>query len=174
VVIRRGVGKEMHYEYANKLPLNYAHLEMEVNVLECVEIKKNKKQRFCWITELELSEQVVETIANGGRSRWKIENETFNTLKNQGYQFEHNFGHGRKNLSVVFAHLMFIAFLIDQIQQFSCTFFKKALEKCKRRYRLWEMIRGFFSLYVVESWEHIYRAISENLGARLSTLLDTG
>jgi hypothetical protein len=29
---------------------------------------------------------------SGGRARWKIENETFNTLKNQGYQFEHNFG----------------------------------------------------------------------------------
>jgi hypothetical protein len=39
----------------------------------------------------------------GGRARWKIENETFNTLKNQDYQFEHNFGHGNKNLSVVFA-----------------------------------------------------------------------
>ena len=25
-----------------------------------------------------------------GRSRWKIENETFNTLKNQGYHFEHD------------------------------------------------------------------------------------
>ena len=27
-----------------------------------------------------------------GRCRWKIENETFNTLKNQGYNFEHNYG----------------------------------------------------------------------------------
>jgi hypothetical protein len=26
-----------------------------------------------------------------GRARWKIENETFNTLKNQGYNFEHNY-----------------------------------------------------------------------------------
>ena len=32
-----------------------------------------------------------------------VENETFNTLKNQGYQLEHNFGHGTKNLSTVFA-----------------------------------------------------------------------
>jgi len=39
----------------------------------------------------------------GGRARWKIENETYNTLKNQGYHFEHNFGHGHHYLSVTFA-----------------------------------------------------------------------
>ena len=47
-------------------------------------------------------------LVRGGRTRWKIENETFNTLKNQGYQFEHNFGHGSENLSVVFAMLMML------------------------------------------------------------------
>jgi len=41
-----------------------------------------------------------------GRARWKIENETFNTLKNQGYNFEHNYVHGEQNLSVVFATIM--------------------------------------------------------------------
>ena len=50
-----------------------------------------------------------------GRARWRIENETFNSLKNQGYEFEHNFGHGEKNLATVFAALMMLAFAIDQI-----------------------------------------------------------
>jgi len=36
----------------------------------------------------------VYRIMQGARARWRIENETFNTLKNQGYHFEHNFGHG--------------------------------------------------------------------------------
>ena len=36
-----------------------------------------------------------------GRSRWKIENETFNTLKNLGYHFEHNYGHGEDHLAVL-------------------------------------------------------------------------
>ncbi|NKQ39440.1 MAG: hypothetical protein HF967_08280, partial [Methanosarcinales archaeon] len=48
----------------------------------------------------------------------------FNTLKNQGYQFEHNFGHGDNNLSVVFAMLMMLAFLVDQIQQLACKLFQ--------------------------------------------------
>ena len=51
-----------------------------------------------------------------GRARWRIENETFNTLKNQGYHFEHNFGHGYQHLTTVLMHLMLLAFLMDQIQ----------------------------------------------------------
>jgi len=27
-------------------------------------------------------------VMRAGRARWKIENETFNTLKNQGYHFD--------------------------------------------------------------------------------------
>jgi hypothetical protein len=36
------------------------------------------------------------------RSNWKIENNTFNTLKNQDYHFSHNFGRGYQNLSAIF------------------------------------------------------------------------
>jgi hypothetical protein len=35
------------------------------------------------------------------------DNETFNTLKNQGYHIEHNYGHGEKNLSMMFFMLNF-------------------------------------------------------------------
>jgi hypothetical protein len=41
-----------------------------------------------------------------GRTRWQIENEVFNTVKNQGYTLEHNFGLGDKHLSAVFNHLL--------------------------------------------------------------------
>ena len=112
------------YQYANKLPLNDTNSEIEINVLECIEETKKKKTRFCWITDLALNDKNVLIISKGGRARCKVENETFNTLKNQGYQFEHNFGHGNKNLNVVFAYLMFTAFLIDQIQEFSVNILK--------------------------------------------------
>lgn len=45
-------------------------------------------------------------IMRGGRACWKIENETFNTLENQGNHFEHNFGHGYRHLSTVLMHLI--------------------------------------------------------------------
>jgi hypothetical protein len=53
----------------------------------------------------------------GGRCRWKIENQTFNTLKTQDYEFEHHYGHGKQHLATVLAMLMMLAFLIDQVQE---------------------------------------------------------
>jgi len=57
-----------------------------------------------------------------GRARWRIENETFNTLKNQGCHFEHNYGHGKENLCSVMTMLMMLAFLIDQPHGKPCSF----------------------------------------------------
>ncbi len=160
--------------YTNKLPLNDKNNKVEVNILECFEKTKKGDKHFCWITDWELNDKNVAIIAKGGRARWRIENETFNTLKNQGYQFEHNFGHGNKYLSNVFAYLMFTAFLIDQIQQFSCKYFKAALAWRGSRIALWEKIRGVFFHYYVEVWDDLYTSISQSFkGARLEDLFDT-
>ena len=94
--------------------------------------KKLQKKKFAWITDLEINRKTSLTIMQGGRARWHIENDTFNTLKNQGYQFDHNFGHGKQNLSVVLAYLMFTAFLIDQVQEFASKHFKAALKTTAR------------------------------------------
>jgi hypothetical protein len=50
-----------------------------------------------------------------------ITEDSLSTLKNQGYHFEHHDGHDTQNLSVVFAMLMLLAFLVDQTQQLCCT-----------------------------------------------------
>jgi hypothetical protein len=49
-----------------------------------------RQKHFAWVTDLTITEENAPTLVAGGRARWKIENETFNTLKNQGYHFEHN------------------------------------------------------------------------------------
>jgi hypothetical protein len=92
----------------------------------------------------------------GGRSRWKVENETFNTLKNQGYNFEHNYGHGNKYLSTILAMLMMLAFMIDQIQQHSCPLFNAALKKAGAKYSLWEKIRGLFFIFYIKTWRDVF------------------
>lgn len=94
-----------------------------------------------------------------GRARWRIENKTFNTLKNQGYNLGHNFGLGNKHLSAVFVHLMMLAFLVDKIQQLSCPLFLAAWQKCQSKVYLWESIRGTFKRFVVPSMEVILRVI---------------
>ncbi len=45
--------------------------------------------RFSWVTDLSVDASQVRLLVRAGRSRWRIENETFNTLKNQGCHFEH-------------------------------------------------------------------------------------
>ncbi len=52
-----------------------------------------------------------------GRARWRIENETSDTLKNRGDEFEHHFGHGERHLATVFAALTMLAFAIDQVRK---------------------------------------------------------
>ena len=76
------------------MPLNDTHKDLKVNFLEYWEVSKEGKNLYhnSWITDTEITELNAYKIARGGRARWHIENETFNTLKNQGYHFEHNFG----------------------------------------------------------------------------------
>jgi hypothetical protein len=95
----------------------------------------------------------------GARARWRIDNETFNMLKNQGYQFEHNFGHGYQHLSVVFATLMMLAFFVDQVQQLCCPLFQAAWAKWGSKRLLWEKMRAFLDAYALESMRHLCEAL---------------
>jgi hypothetical protein len=96
------------------------------------------------VTDLRVSKRNVYHLMRGGRARWKIENETCNTLKNQGDNFEHNYGHGAYNLSVVFAMLMMLAFVVDQTQQLCCALFQAVWTKLGSKRRLWERRRALF------------------------------
>ena len=86
--------------------------------------------------------------------------ETFNTLKNQGYQFEHNFGHGKDNLSVNFAMLMMLAFLIDQIQALCCKAFQRAVAKRINKKSFWEKMRGIVFDLPLNGWGQLWDAIA--------------
>ena len=115
------------FECYQDVPLNDANYDYRVNVMIYTEKKASGKvQRFSWVTKLALHEKNVYHVMRAGRSRWRIENETFNTLKNQGYHFEHNYGHGYENLCSVMTMLMLLAFLIDQVQQLCCKVYQKA------------------------------------------------
>jgi len=95
----------------------------------------------------------------GGRARWKIENETFNTLKNQGYNLEHNYGHGEQNLSVVLMLIMMLAFLVDQTQQLCCPVFQAAWKKQGSKRHLWEMMRSRFEEFVFDSMAELLMSL---------------
>lgn len=148
------------FRFLNNAPLNEANVDVRVNFLEYWEIGPDKTQHFTWITDFTINKQNAYDLMRGGRARWKIENETFNTLKNQGYHFEHNFGHGKNNLSVTFATLMMLAFTIDQTQQLACQLFQAAWAKVGSKRRLWERMRSIFYELPITSMTDIWRAIA--------------
>ena len=159
-----------HFSFINQVPLNKSNPDILVNFVEYWEIRKGKTQHFSWVTDFTISKLNVFSIMRGGRARWKVENETFNTLKNQGYHFEHNFGHGKKNLSVVFAALMMLAFLVDQVQQLACALFQAVLDKKGSRKRLWEHMRALFRTLEFKSMEHLFKAILYGYKAKVVIL----
>jgi hypothetical protein len=158
------------FSFINQMPLNKSNPDVLVNFIEYWEIRKGKTQHFCWVTDFTITTLNAFTIMRGGRARWKVENETFNTLKNQGYHFEHNFGHGKKNLSVVFALLMMLAFLVDQVQQLACEMFQAVLDKKGSKKRLWEHMRALFKTLDFKSMEQLFKAILYGYKAKVIIL----
>lgn len=157
-------GSLHQFHFVNGLSLNKSNSTLKVNMIEYMETLPNGKElRFSWVTNFTISTQNVYQLMRGGRARWKIENETFNTLKTLGYNFEHNFGHGKKYLASVFSLLMVLAFFIDQIQAMACDCFKIA-RKAQRTFRtLWESMRAFFSHLILESWDRFYQLLGKQL-----------
>jgi len=97
-----------------RLPLNKSNPDLLINVHEYWQVSADGKIiKFIWVTDIPITLENVFQLMQAGRARWKVEDETFNTIKNQGYNFGHNYGLGKKNLSAVFAILMMLAFLID-------------------------------------------------------------
>jgi hypothetical protein len=162
--------------FVNGVSINESNQEVLVNLLVYVELDAaGKIHTWAWVTDLTLSAVNAKQVARGGRTRWRIENETFDTLKNQGYHFEHNYGHGYEHLGEVFALLMMLAFLIDQVQQKCNPLFQKAWEKKGSKYALWEAVRYLFASFEVASMAEIYRGIAFGFERpALKTLIDQG
>ncbi|MDH3348649.1 MAG: transposase [Desulfobulbaceae bacterium] len=161
----------MHYfKIINNVPLNKSNQDLLVNFMEYHEenLATGEVQYFCWITDFEITNENAMKIMRGGRARWKIENENFNTLKNQGYHLGHNYGLGKKHLSEVFVLLIIFAFLIDQIQQICCPLFKAVRKKFKSKIFFWEELRSLFKRVKAESMEIVYRTILKNIQLSIS------
>lgn len=156
--------KNQSYRFQNNVRLHQDKESPFVNFFDLEEIVKWKGKRgnelqrknFAYITNININKNNIEKLCNGGRTRWKIENETFNTLKNRGYHFEHNYGHGDNNLSYHFIMSMFLAFLVDQIQILGCVKFKKILEGGQGYSYIWETLRELMRFLKVKNWEEVY------------------
>lgn len=141
------------------LRFNQSHPDILVNYLDYGELRAGKEFNFSWITALELSRDNVSQGMRGGRSRWKMENELFNPLKNQGYPLEHTYGQGQKQLATGFGMLMKLAFLVDQVQERCCKLFQAARQPFYSSTSVWNKLRGLFKEYFIMSWESVWLAV---------------
>jgi hypothetical protein len=130
------------FRLVHDVPLHTSHRDVRVNFIAYGEVGEHKMQPLSWVTDLRVSQRNVSHLMWGGRARWKMENETCNTLKKQGYHFEHTYGHGTQNLSVVFARVMMLAFVVDQTQQRCCALFQAVWAKLGSKRLLWERMRA--------------------------------
>jgi hypothetical protein len=169
-------GVHRRYRLAWNVPLNESNPDVRVDFLDVWEPgSQNPEQSDTFILDpvLGLCRERAELLMRGGLARWKIENETFNTLKNQGYHLEHNYGHGYQHLSVVLAMLMLLAFLVDQTQQLCCPQFAAAWAKCISKRALWERLREIFHQFQVRSMQEIYEAVLSTRKPPVNILWDS-
>jgi hypothetical protein len=145
------------YEWINDIRLNGNKSAPLVNFFEYSTIRDGDKITYTnsWVTDIRVSDDNVVKLVKAGRAKWKIENENFNTLKNLGYHAEHNFGHGKKNLSFNFFLFTLLAFFMHQIIELRDPLYQIARAKFSARKEFWNQLRCTIRIIIFENWESL-------------------
>lgn len=157
-----GDGKrgKLVYEWANDIPLNGTKGADYVNYFEFTMFKDGKETyRNSWVTDIAITKDNIVDLVKGGRARWKIENEAFNTLKNQGYHLEHNFGHGEKHLSYNLLLFNFLAFYAHQVLELSDIHYQQCRGKFTSRREFWNQLRCTIRILIFPSFESLLQFV---------------
>jgi len=89
-------------------------------------------KKFVYITSIGQSPKTVVATADGGRLRWKIENEGFNTQKNSGYELEHKYSLVSYTAMQNYYQLLQIAHMINQFVEKSADIVELLKEHSKQ------------------------------------------
>jgi hypothetical protein len=106
-----------------------------------------------FVTNMEVTEENVAELVAAGRARWKIENENNNTIKNHGYNLEHNYGHGNHGLCEFLFTLGLLSFLIHNAMNLSNSRITVLKDMVGSRKKLWEVLRTMTSFLHFEEWD---------------------
>jgi hypothetical protein len=172
-------GRVHRYEWINQVPLNGNNDTVMVNFFHYEMVATNKKGerdvtfRNSWVTDFELTSQNIVDLVKAGRCRWKVENECFNTLKNQGYYIEHNYGHGNEHLSFNFLLLTLFAFYCHQIAELTDGLYQAIRKKCGSKRELWETVRSYIKIHVFDSMQMLFEFVLNPLAFQ-PTLIKPG
>lgn len=168
-VVRKWNGRyheQWTYRWAEHLPLRRGSKAMMVNWCELTIVNEatGKKLYHCaWATDHIVTKRLVEEVVACGRSRWKIENEGFNVLKNRGYNFEHNYGHGDQYLSAVLLSLLLLAFLFHTALDLSCLMYQAVRRELAVRRTFFNDLRALTRYLYFASWQQLLTFMYQRL-----------
>jgi hypothetical protein len=155
-------GRRHRYRWVNGVPLNGSKDAELVNFFEYwLTVDSKLTYHNSWVTDVPVNTDNVIELVLAGRSRWKIENETFNTLKNQGYHLTHNFGHGQQNLSLNFFVLNVLAFSIHQILELCDAHYQCCRGCFSSRQEYWNNLRVAIRMMFFDDFEHLLRVVAD-------------
>ena len=154
-------GTRLHvYEWINGVPLNGNDDTPSINYFTYALSYEGKRTYYnSWVTDIPIEEKNIGELARIGRTRWKIENEVFNTVKNHGYHIEHNYGHGAKHLSFNFFLLNMLAFFMHQIFELTDTLYQACRQKLGSKKNLWDHFRVSIRMLIFPNWETLLRRV---------------
>ena len=146
------------YRWVHDVPLRDDPDALTVNWfdIEIVNPKGKVTYRNAFVTDIKINEGNIAELAAAGRARWKIENETFNVLKNQGYHLEHNFGHGKDTLSSVLVVLNLLAFAVHTACDLVETAWRAARAQAGTRSGLFQSLRVLTRYHLFPAWDDLF------------------
>jgi hypothetical protein len=146
------------YRFVEHVPLREPPKALYVNWCELTivaEATGEKVYHNAFATNHVLTEPTVRQTVRAGRARWKVENEGYNTLKNQGYHLEHNYGHGQQYLSQVLAILNLLAFLCHTMLQLCDRPYQRLRAELATRRTFFDDLRALTRYLFFPSWDHL-------------------
>jgi hypothetical protein len=165
-VTRKEGRKKLTYRYRwfAAAPLREGKDALSVNWIGLTILDAQAKPTYdgAWVTSLTVARENVADIAACARARWKIENETFNVLKNNGYHLEHNFGHGKQHLAMIFAALNLLAFAIHTVCDCTEKLWIDARQAKRSRARFFEHIRTITDYLVFPDWKTLMTTLIQS------------
>lgn len=162
-VCKRGKRITTIYRWLSAVPLRATDDAILVNWFS-IEIRNAAGKRTYYnsfVSDLPVTTDTVAELAACGRARWKIENETFNVLKTNGYNLEHNFGHGKQTLASIFLTLNLLAFAFHTAAQLAVLAWRDAVAACGATYRFFEELRTITIFVVFQDWPHLLKSIAD-------------
>jgi len=174
--VHTGVQSEIKQVFRWMNDISYVDSEKRehiLSVMECLETRpdpkgERKTTRFKWVTNLTVKTNNIRILTNqGGRLRWKIENEGFNVQKNGGYALEHAYSRN-PTAAKVFYYILQIAHILAQLIEHGSLFrkaFPAGVGSAKN-----------IAFYLLEAWRNLRLQagqLEQALSARVQIRLDT-